>query len=182
MTLLILKRRDFQAAMKDDPELAYKMMIELAKMFRRVTEQGDLMHGRVLPARRRGASDRRDGDVGRPRRRRSSRPTTTLRDALVRAFRRTPVVIDDTSFRRMGTSGEVMVQPGDLQWFRAVALARVPAETGLTPRFVSGVIQGGYDPAANYRPFEEQLERLDDRARTASPRTRARPCRRRRTS
>lgn len=39
MTLLMLKRTDFQAAMKADSDLAYKMMIELAKMFRRVTEQ-----------------------------------------------------------------------------------------------------------------------------------------------
>lgn len=89
-----------------------------------------------------------------------------LRDTLAHAFRRTPVVIDDASFRRMGTSGEVMVQPGDLHWFRAVALARVPADVGLTARFVSGVIRGGYDPAANYRTFQEQLEQLDERARS----------------
>lgn len=39
MTLLMLRRRDFQKAMRSDPELAYKMMTELAKMFRRVSEQ-----------------------------------------------------------------------------------------------------------------------------------------------
>src|SRR5438876_759962 len=55
------------------------------------------------------------------------------RDALVRAFRRTPVVTNDPAYLRIGTSGEVVVQPGDLQWFRVVAQARVPAETGLVP-------------------------------------------------
>jgi CRP/FNR family cyclic AMP-dependent transcriptional regulator len=36
MTLAILSRKDFRAAMKEDPDLAYHMMTELAKMFRRV--------------------------------------------------------------------------------------------------------------------------------------------------
>ncbi len=87
------------------------------------------------------------------------------RDALVRAFRRTPVVTNDASYRRMGTSGEVVIEPGDLQWFRAVAQTRVPAETGLVPRFVPGAIVGGFDPAAGYRGFREQIERLDERSR-----------------
>jgi CRP/FNR family cyclic AMP-dependent transcriptional regulator len=39
MTMLMLKRKDFQTAMKNDPDLAHKMMVELAKMFRRVSEQ-----------------------------------------------------------------------------------------------------------------------------------------------
>jgi CRP-like cAMP-binding protein len=38
-TLLILTRRNFRAAMMDDPELAFHMMGELARMFRRVSEQ-----------------------------------------------------------------------------------------------------------------------------------------------
>lgn len=41
MTLLILSRANFQAAMKDDPELAYQMMVALAQMFRRVTARTD---------------------------------------------------------------------------------------------------------------------------------------------
>lgn len=41
MTLLILSRKDFQTAMKDDPELAYQMMVALAQMFRRVTARSD---------------------------------------------------------------------------------------------------------------------------------------------
>ena len=83
-----------------------------------------------------------------------------LRATLEKVFRRTPVVIDDSSYRRMGTAGEVLIQPGDLEWFRAVVQARVPAETGLIGRFVPGVTEGGFDPAAGYRTFEEQIERL----------------------
>ena len=84
-----------------------------------------------------------------------------VREGLTRAFRRTPVAIDDASYRRLGTHGEVVLQPADLEWFRAVALTRAREETGLSPRFVPGVTRGGYDPAAGYRTFEEQVERLD---------------------
>jgi hypothetical protein len=84
---------------------------------------------------------------------------------LRRAFRRTPVVVDDGSYRRMGTSGSVMIQPGDLTWFRAAATTRATAESGLLARVVPGRVDGGYDPAAGYRRFDEQLERLDARSR-----------------
>jgi hypothetical protein len=87
-----------------------------------------------------------------------------IRSALERAFRPTPVVADDPSLRYPGTSGELLLQPGDLQWFRAAAQFRVFAETGLVARFVPGVTAGGYDPAANYRRFQEQVERLDARS------------------
>ena len=87
-----------------------------------------------------------------------------VREGLVRAFRKTPVAIDDASYRRLGTHGEVVLQPGNLEWFRAVALTRAPAETGLSVRFVPGVIAGGYDPAAGYRTFEDQMGRLAARA------------------
>lgn len=80
--------------------------------------------------------------------------------SLTKAFRRTPVVIDDSSYRRMGTSGELLISPGSLEWFRAVVQVRVPAETGLVGRFVSGVREGGFDPAAGYRTFESAIERL----------------------
>jgi hypothetical protein len=83
-----------------------------------------------------------------------------VRRSIERAFRMTPVVVDDPSLRRTGTRGEQMLQPGDLGWFRAVAQYRVPAETGLVARSVPGVARGGYDPAANYRRFAEQIERL----------------------
>jgi hypothetical protein len=88
------------------------------------------------------------------------------RGALIRAFRRTPVVTNDASLRRMGTSGEVVVPPGDLRWFRVVAQTRVPAETGLVARFIPGRSVGGFDPAAGYRRFGEQSERLDERSRS----------------
>ncbi len=84
-----------------------------------------------------------------------------IEEAIRRAFRPTPVVVDDPSLRSAGSRGEQMLQPGDLGWFRAVAQFRVPAETGLVPRSVPGVTRGGYDPAANYRRFAEQIERLE---------------------
>ena len=87
-----------------------------------------------------------------------------IAERLRRAFRFTPVVIDDPSLRGPGTRGASVLDPGDLDWLRAVALVRVPAEVGLLPRFVTGALVGGFDPAANYRRFREQVERLDARA------------------
>ena len=87
-----------------------------------------------------------------------------LRTKLAHAFRRTPVVIDDPSYRRLGTSGSVVLQPGDLAWFRAVAQGRAEVEIGLEARFVPGASVGGFDPAAGYLLFDEQVERLDARA------------------
>lgn len=88
------------------------------------------------------------------------------REALTHAFRRSPVVVDDPSLRRLGTHGPSTLQPGDLEWFRAVARYRATDESGLVARFVPGTIVGGFDPAANYRRFEEQIERLDARGRS----------------
>ena len=84
-----------------------------------------------------------------------------LRTALERAYRKTPVVTDDASYRRLGTHGEVLIHPGDLEWFRAASFVRVPAEAGLEVRLVPRVTEGGFDPAAGYRPFEEAIERLN---------------------
>lgn len=84
----------------------------------------------------------------------------TVRGALARAYRATPVVIDDAAYRRLGTAGEVVVQPGTLEWFRAATRVRATAESGLSGRFVPGVTEGGFDPAAQYRTFEETVERL----------------------
>lgn len=89
-----------------------------------------------------------------------------LKASIERAFRAVPVVVDDPSLRYPGTSGESVLQPGDLEWFRAVAQVRVPADTGLVARSVPGVTAGGYDPAANYRRFSEQIARLDSRPAT----------------
>jgi hypothetical protein len=90
----------------------------------------------------------------------------SVRESLAAAFRRSPVVVDDPSLRRLGTHGPSTLQPGDLEWFRAVARYRATDETGLTARFVPGRIVGGFDPAANYRRFDEQIERLDARSRS----------------
>ena len=84
-----------------------------------------------------------------------------IREQLAHAFRRSPMAVDDRSFRRLGTSGPVVIQPGSLEWFRAVARYRATVESGLAARFVAVQIVSGYDPAANYRPFGEQMERLD---------------------
>lgn len=86
-----------------------------------------------------------------------------VRAGLEAAFRATPVVTDDASYRRQGTYGEVQLAPGDLEWFRAVSYVRVPTETGLAARLVPGITEGGYDPAAGYRRFEEAIERLGPR-------------------
>lgn len=85
-----------------------------------------------------------------------------LASKLRRSFRRTPVVTDDAAFRRLGTHGEVVLQPGDLEWFRAAAQVRATEETGLAATVVPEIV-GGYDPAANYRTFDEQIEHLASR-------------------
>ncbi len=86
------------------------------------------------------------------------------RRAIAHAFRPTAVVSDDASLRRLGTHGPTVIVPGDLAWFRAAAQTRVLAETGLIARVVADRIVSGFDPAAGYRPFSEQVERLTARS------------------
>jgi len=74
-------------------------------------------------------------------------------------LRSTPVVVDDRSLRGPGTSGESLLEPGSLEWFRAALTTRA-APLGLRVRFVTTEIVGGWDPAATYRTFQEQIERL----------------------
>ena len=84
----------------------------------------------------------------------------SVREALRRVFRPTAVVVDDPSLRPAGTSGEVELQPGSLEWFLAAARAR-GAEQGLKVVFEpsgSGVL--GWDPAGSYRPLALQVERM----------------------
>jgi hypothetical protein len=70
-----------------------------------------------------------------------------------RIFRPTPVVVDDPSMRPVGSSGPVVLEPGDLRWFMAAARTRGAAE-GLGVRLVVDQLQGmGWDPAGAYRPF-----------------------------
>jgi hypothetical protein len=76
-----------------------------------------------------------------------------------RLFHPTPVVVDDASLRPLGASGEVLLEPGSLEWFRAALLGRA-GDLGLAVRFVADEIDNGWDPAANYRTFREQARRL----------------------
>jgi hypothetical protein len=77
-------------------------------------------------------------------------------DAILRP---TPVVVDDPSLRSQGTSGEVLLQPGDLEWFRSAVRVRAEA-LGLSVRFVARGGPGGWDPASQYRTFDQQVEKL----------------------
>jgi hypothetical protein len=83
-----------------------------------------------------------------------------LRALLQRVYRMTPVITDEPAYRRRGSPEEVTVMPGTLEWFRAASFVRAPAEAGVEARLVPGVIEGGYDPAAQYRGFRESMARL----------------------
>lgn len=83
-------------------------------------------------------------------------PSVEGLDALLRP---TPIVVDDPSLRASGTHGESLLEPGSSAWFRAALLMRAEA-LGLRVRFVAMEIVGGWDPAASYRPFDEQIDRL----------------------
>lgn len=78
-------------------------------------------------------------------------------------LRPTPVVVEDASLRPLGTHGEVLLHPGTFEWFREALRARAEA-LGLAVRFVPARLEGGWDPAAAYRTFEEQVERLTSAA------------------
>jgi hypothetical protein len=83
-----------------------------------------------------------------------------LRSKVQRMFRLTPVVVSDPAMLPQGSRGEVVVQPGTVGWFRAAAFARA-GEVGLKVRVVPEVVgQGGWDPAASYRTFREQTDRV----------------------
>ncbi len=73
--------------------------------------------------------------------------------------RPTPVVVDDPSMRPQGTHGAIVLQPGDLDWFRAAVRTRAHA-LGLGARFLVDRTRGGWDPASQYRRFEDHIERL----------------------
>lgn len=60
-----------------------------------------------------------------------------VRVTLERVFRLSPVAV--------GGGGEAVVEPGDLEWFRAAARVRA-AEADLSVRFVTDVA-GRWDPA-----------------------------------
>ncbi len=83
-------------------------------------------------------------------------PSVTGLDDVVRP---TPVAVDDPALRSQGTTGEVLLQPGDRDWFLAAVRTR-SASLGLSVRFVPDAGPGGWDPASGYRRFDEQVEKL----------------------
>lgn len=83
-------------------------------------------------------------------------------ESIASLIRLAPVVTEDPSRRRLGTSGPAVLQPGDLEWFVAALASRAPA-LGLKVRFVADRIGGGWDPASDYRTFDEEVERLAGR-------------------
>ena len=86
-----------------------------------------------------------------------------VREVLERIFRSAPVVVDDPSYRSLGALGEAVIQPGNAEWFRAAAYQRARAE-GLKARVIPELVgQGGWDPAAAYRTFREDMGRLLER-------------------
>lgn len=80
-------------------------------------------------------------------------------EGLDRILRPTPVVASDPALLPRGAHGEAVLQPGSLEWFRAALLTRAPS-LGLAVRFVVDEVRNGWDPAANYRTFDEQVGRL----------------------
>lgn len=83
----------------------------------------------------------------------------SMRQAIRRIYRPTPVLIDDPSMRSYGAAGPVVLPPGSLRWFRAAAEARSASE-GLGVRFVPEVGGAmGWDPAGAYRTFNDAIER-----------------------
>jgi hypothetical protein len=84
----------------------------------------------------------------------------SVRTSLARIFRLTPVVVADTSLRPLYAGGEVVVNPGSLEWFREAALTRADRE-GLRVRLVPEAQgRGGWDPASAYRTFRQAATRL----------------------
>lgn len=94
----------------------------------------------------------------------ASPPDDELRGALIRMFRPTPVVVDDPSLRPAGSTGDVMIQPGSLEWFRLAALSRA-ASADLHVRLVPEVeAKTGWDPASAYQTFRQVVTHLESPA------------------
>ena len=87
------------------------------------------------------------------------RATGDAIDGLERILRATPVAVPDGASSQIGASGDTLEAPGSPEWFRAALLDRAPA-LGLAVRFVEDDVRNGWDPAANYRTFEQQAWRL----------------------
>lgn len=90
-----------------------------------------------------------------------------FRPVLARIFRASPVAVDDPSRRARGTSGPVVVEPGDLDWFLAAASVRGEHE-GLGVRYATDT-PGGWDPAGFYRRLGDWVGERESRLGTAHP-------------
>jgi hypothetical protein len=90
---------------------------------------------------------------------RSSLDVTESIEGLDRILRATPVVVPGGFPQQLGATGDTLEQPGTLGWFRAALLERAPT-FGLDVRFVAADVRNGWDPAANYRTFEQQEWRI----------------------
>ena len=89
------------------------------------------------------------------------------RATLQRVFRVSSVPIDDPSRRVLGTSGPVLAEPGDLDWFLAAAQVRGRQE-GLSVRLVPGTA-GGWDPAGAYRRMGDWIGETEASTRETHP-------------
>ena len=89
----------------------------------------------------------------------SIEPVESGIEGLDRLLRLTPVVVSDPALLPRGASGETVLQPGSLEWFRSALSTRAPS-LGLAVRLVVDDVRNGWDPAANYRTFEQQVRRL----------------------
>lgn len=81
------------------------------------------------------------------------------RAALERVFQPVSVVIVDSALRPRGSRGETVIEPGDLEWFRAAAAVRGERE-GLSVRLASDA-PGGWDPAGAYRSMPAWVARKE---------------------
>jgi hypothetical protein len=80
-------------------------------------------------------------------------------DGLDRLLRKTPVVVPGGFPKQIGRQGDTVEQPGSPEWFRTALLTRA-GSVGLGVRFVEDDLTNGWDPAANYRTFDQQERRL----------------------
>lgn len=81
------------------------------------------------------------------------------RERLGRVFRLSAVAVNDPSSRPDGSSGQTVLEPGDLQWFITAARVRGDRE-GLGVRFVTQN-PGGWDPAGAYQPMGAWISRRE---------------------
>jgi len=83
-------------------------------------------------------------------------------EVVERIFRVSAVVADDPAGRAAGTSGPLVIEPGDLDWFLTAARVRGEQE-GFEVRFSTDT-PGGWDPAGSYRRMGDWIGERETRA------------------